>query len=67
MKLFHSIATQNYRRNHISHLHLLDGSLAVDHEQKAAILWNSYKDRLGQSEFQDNLFDLSNLIPLVQF
>jgi hypothetical protein len=47
MKLFHSIATQNYRRNHISHLQLSDGSVVVDHDQKAGILWNSYKDRLG--------------------
>jgi hypothetical protein len=47
MKLFHSIATQNYRSNHISHLQLSDGSVVVDHDQKAAILWNSYKDRLG--------------------
>jgi hypothetical protein len=42
------------------------GSVAVDHDQKVAILWNSYKDSVGQSEFQDILFDLSNLIPLVQ-
>jgi hypothetical protein len=51
MKLFHSIATRNFRRNHISHLQLRDDSLAVENEQKAAILWNSYKDRLSQTEF----------------
>jgi hypothetical protein len=65
-KLFHSIATQNFRRNHISHIQLSDGSLAMDHEQKAAIFWNAYKERRGQYEFEDILFDLSTLIHPVQ-
>jgi hypothetical protein len=48
-KLFQAIATQKFRRNYISQLQLEDGTTAVDHEHKADILWNSFKDRLGQS------------------
>jgi hypothetical protein len=45
---------------------LEDGTTIVDHEHKAAIMWNSFKDRLGQSESDLMLFDLSTLIQLVQ-
>jgi hypothetical protein len=47
-------------------LQLEDGTIAVDHEHKAVILWNSFKDRLGQSESDLMLFDLSTLIQVVQ-
>jgi hypothetical protein len=45
---------------------LEDGTSATEHEHKAAILWNSFKDRLGQIEFELMLFDLSTLIQPVQ-
>jgi hypothetical protein len=61
-KLFHAIATQKFRRNHISQLQLQDGSMAVEHEHKAAVLWTSFKEWLGQSEFDHMLFDLDSLI-----
>jgi hypothetical protein len=61
-KLFHSIATQKFRRNCIATLQALDGSIAIDLEHKAAILWNCFKDRLGQSEFQSMLCELDSLI-----
>jgi hypothetical protein len=44
-KLFHSIATQNFRRNHIASLQGPNGSLASEYGHKAAILWNAFKDR----------------------
>jgi hypothetical protein len=61
-KLFQAFATQKFRRNYISQLQLEDGTTIVDHELKAGILWNSFKDRLGQSESDLMLFDLSTLI-----
>jgi hypothetical protein len=61
-KLFHSIATQKFRRKHIASMQALDGSLATGHEHKAAILQNSFKDRLGQSEFQSMFIELDSLI-----
>jgi hypothetical protein len=56
------VATQKFRRNFISHLRLEDGTSATEHEHKAAILWNSFKDRLGQTEAKRMQFDLSTLI-----
>jgi hypothetical protein len=46
---FHSMATIRYRKNTISSLTREDGSLAVEHSEKAGLLWNSFKDRLGIS------------------
>jgi hypothetical protein len=45
---------------------LQDGTSTIDHDHKAAILWNSFKDRLGQIESKLMLFDLSTLIQHVQ-
>jgi hypothetical protein len=39
---FHSMATIRYRKNNISSLLREDGSLAVDHIEKAGLLWNSF-------------------------
>jgi hypothetical protein len=60
------VATQKFRRNFISHLRLEDGTSASEHEHKAAIRWNSFKDRLGQTEATLMQFDLSTLIQPVQ-
>jgi hypothetical protein len=60
------MATQKFRRNFISHLWLEDGTSASEHEHKAVILWNSFKDRLGQREATLMQFDLSTLIQPVQ-
>jgi hypothetical protein len=57
-KLFHSIASHNFRRNHISPLLLPDGSLVVEHEQKVAILWNSYKEKIGWVRLSFGIFSL---------
>jgi hypothetical protein len=61
-KLFHAISTQKFRRNYIASLQAQDGSFALEHEHKAAILWTSFKERLGQSECHDMTFDLQSLI-----
>jgi hypothetical protein len=46
---FHSMATIRYRKNSIASLTRSDGSLAVDHQEKASLLWHVYKERLGIS------------------
>jgi hypothetical protein len=42
-KLFHSIATQKFRRNHISTLQAQDGSLISDHEHKGSSVMGSFQ------------------------
>jgi hypothetical protein len=43
---------------------LLDASGVVktQHDEKSLLLWNSFKDRLGQSEFAQMHFDLEALL-----
>jgi hypothetical protein len=48
-KFFHTIATQSYRKNYITSLKTDDNSYVTNHDHKAAIIWNSYKERLGVS------------------
>jgi hypothetical protein len=34
----------------------------TDHDQKANMLWMSFKDRMGKSEFGNMAYDLSSLL-----
>ncbi|KAG2656100.1 hypothetical protein PVAP13_1KG055054 [Panicum virgatum] len=61
-KFFHSAATERYRINTISSLQLPSGNLVVGHNEKAALLWEAFKERMGQSDNPEMLFDLSALI-----
>jgi hypothetical protein len=63
--LFQAMATYSFRKKYITSLTLENGTTIFDHDQKAAALWLSYKDRLGVSEFSDILYDLSELIEAV--
>jgi hypothetical protein len=66
-KLFHAMATHSFKRNSISALLNADGVLATEHSIKVGILWSSFKDILGISEFIEILFDLnalSSAVPL---
>lgn len=58
-KFFHTHATTNFRRNLITHLVDDSGQSFSRHEDKASMIWNSFKDRLGKSEFNSILFDLN--------
>jgi hypothetical protein len=40
---FHSMATIRYRKNTISSLSQEDGLIALDHHEKAGLLWHSFK------------------------
>lgn len=52
-------------RCNISHLNLQDGSVIEQHDLKATALWQSFKERLGISEYPNMLFDLDSLIARV--
>jgi hypothetical protein len=59
---FHSMATIRFRKNAISSLSRPDGSVAYEHNEKAGILWQSYRDRLGFSTPIDQNFRFSDYI-----
>lgn len=61
-KFFHANATLKHRRNIINALKNENGELVTSHIEKESIIWNSFKQRIGQTEFNDLLFDLSTLI-----
>jgi hypothetical protein len=56
---FHSMATIRFRKNSISSLKREDDSIATDHHEKAGLLWNSFRDRLGISVPISETFDFS--------
>lgn len=61
-KFFHAHATIKHRKNLISSIQAPDGSQAVSHADKALIIWESFKERLGTSEFTTMHFNLDDLI-----
>lgn len=61
-KFFHANATLRHRNNTIASLKDDRGVLVHSHAEKENLIWNSFRIRLGQTEFQHMLFDLSPLI-----
>ena len=61
-KFFHTMATISFRKNTISQILNEQSAWIQDHEGKAGLLWNSFKNRLGVSSGIKMHFDLSNLI-----
>jgi hypothetical protein len=59
---FHVNATVRHRVNSIPILEDDQGNPFSRHEDKAQLLWEAYKDRLGTSEFSTMLFDLHSLL-----
>jgi hypothetical protein len=59
---FHSMATIRYRQNCISKFTLPDGREVSDHNEKAALLYTTYKERLGQSRHIHFPHELQSLI-----
>jgi hypothetical protein len=53
------MATIRYRKNSISSLKREDDSIATEHHEKARILWNSFRDKLGISLPISETFDFS--------
>lgn len=65
-KFFHAAASERFRRNSISTLKLQDGSIVSDHNGKEEVLFNTYRERLGQSNHCNMLFNLPQIIKKVQ-
>jgi hypothetical protein len=61
-KFFHANVTIRHRHNTIISLQADDGEMITSHEGKANLLWESYKKRLGTSEFTHIYFDLQELL-----
>jgi len=61
-RFFHAHATIRHRQNTISSLQDSNGSIQQTHEEKTALLWNSFKERLGISEISQMLFNLRDLL-----
>jgi hypothetical protein len=60
-KFFHAMATISHRKNSIPQLLNDDGAWILDHDGKAALIWNSFKARMGVSTEPTMLFDLQTL------
>ena len=49
-KKIHAIATLVFRNNYISFIKSCDNIMVHEHEQKAAILWQYFKHRIGKTK-----------------
>lgn len=58
---FQAMASISHRRTSIASISLPDGTIVTSHEQKAGILWEAFKNRLGVSEFSGVAYDLASL------
>lgn len=61
-KYFHAHATITHRKNTIACLQDDSGDNITDHDGKAKILWESFKDRLGKTKFKEMLYNVNVLI-----
>jgi hypothetical protein len=61
-KFFHTTATIRHNKNSIMVLKDGNGIDKFNHEDKAQLLWEAFKERLGTSEFTQMHFDLSAFI-----
>jgi hypothetical protein len=61
-KFFHSHATVKFRRNLITQLINEQGQVVSDHTEKATLIWESFKERLGTSNFTNLSFDMPTLL-----
>jgi hypothetical protein len=59
------MATHTNRKNHIGQLTLQDGSYLTQHREKTEALCQSFKTRLGTSDFVQIHYDLPDLIQIV--
>ena len=59
---FQAMASISHRRNSIASLSLPDDVIVTNHDQKAGILWEAFKNRLGVSVFTEVTYDLHSLL-----
>jgi hypothetical protein len=62
IKFFHSTATIRKNKNGIRSLIDEQGLEKFGHDEKASMLWESFRSRLGVSEFNQMYFNLSSLL-----
>jgi hypothetical protein len=51
----------SFKGNYIASLRTDDDRIVLDHEAKAAIIWQDFKERIGSSDNPVMLFDLQNI------
>jgi hypothetical protein len=61
-KFFHANATIRHRRNSIAILKSKTRDIISSHPGKEELLWKSFKERIGNSDYCGMLFDLSSLL-----
>jgi hypothetical protein len=61
-KFFHANATIKHHHNLILSLEDANGTIAISHTEKEAMLFQAFKDRLGTSQQTSMVFNLSSLI-----
>lgn len=66
IKYFQASATDRHRRNKISHLKLDNDTIVTSHQEKAQILHNTYKDRMGTQGQVQMVLNLAELITPVE-
>lgn len=62
-KYFHAHATIKHRKNTIACLQDESANGVIDHDEKAKLMWETFKDRLGRSEYNGMLYNLNNILP----
>jgi hypothetical protein len=65
INFFHANATVRHNRNAVRVLKGDNGQEMFKHEDKANLICEYFKERLGTSEFNDMYYDLQNFIQLV--
>jgi hypothetical protein len=61
-EFLHANASIKNRNNNITSLVSENSQEFFDHEEKAMLLWNAFKERLGTSEFTHIYLDLQSLL-----
>lgn len=61
-KFFHANATTRHRRNYITSFRSKNGDIITSHPGMESLIWDTFKQRIGQTDFRGTLFDLSSLI-----
>lgn len=56
------MATISHKKNFIVSIRDSDGAYISEHDQKANLLWNAYKQRLGCSEHTNMAYNLSSIL-----
>jgi hypothetical protein len=60
-RFFHYMASSQKRKNHVAALSFANGNSVNDHPEKANLLLQAYKKRLGQTETTNPLPNLQDL------